>query len=187
MNTPIRLFARHFTLAVSLALAMVGGAAAQDAKAGAKVGAVNVERILRDSSTAKAVSAKLEQDFSKRERDLRASADQLRQAVEKFERESPTLPESQRTPRQMRVSSGIAPEEEKSGADAFRLERVQDFGRSARPWAVVEGEHQLLGFKRQRRREMLAPDARGDFGIHLHDTFGPQRLRVAWAGLSRRR
>ena len=63
MNTPIRLFARQFTLAVSLALAMVGGASAQDAKAGAKVGAVNVERILRDSSTAKAVSAKLEQDF----------------------------------------------------------------------------------------------------------------------------
>ncbi|HSX94094.1 MAG TPA: OmpH family outer membrane protein [Hydrogenophaga sp.] len=103
MNTPIRLFARHFALAVSLALAMVGGAAAQDAKAGAKVGAVNVERILRDSSTAKAVSAKLEQDFSKRERDLRASADQLRQAVEKFERESPTLPESQRTPRQRQL------------------------------------------------------------------------------------
>lgn len=103
MNTPIRLFARHFTLAVSLALAMVGGAAAQDAKAGAKVGAVNVERILRDSTTAKAVSAKLEQDFSKRERDLRASADQLRQAVEKFERESPTLPESQRTPRQRQL------------------------------------------------------------------------------------
>ncbi|WP_291024226.1 OmpH family outer membrane protein [Hydrogenophaga sp.] len=103
MNTPIRLLARHFALAVSLALAMVGGAAAQDAKAGAKVGAVNVERILRDSSTAKAVSAKLEQDFSKRERDLRAAADQLRQAVEKFERESPTLPESQRAPRQRQL------------------------------------------------------------------------------------
>jgi outer membrane protein len=103
MNTPIRLFAQQLTLAVTLALAMVGGAAAQDAKAGAKVGAVNVERILRDSTTAKAVSAKLEQDFSKRERDLRASADQLRQAVEKFERESPTLPESQRTPRQRQL------------------------------------------------------------------------------------
>ncbi|NIM43608.1 MAG: OmpH family outer membrane protein [Hydrogenophaga sp.] len=99
----MRLLARHFALAVSLALAMVGGAAAQDAKAGAKVGAVNVERILRDSSTAKAVSAKLEQDFSKRERDLRAAADQLRQAVEKFERESPTLPESQRAPRQRQL------------------------------------------------------------------------------------
>ena len=96
MNTPIRLVAGRIALSTALLLTMVGAAAAQDTK----VGAVNVERILRDSSTAKAVSAKLEQDFSKRERDLRGSADQLRQAVEKFERESPTLPESQRATRQ---------------------------------------------------------------------------------------
>ncbi len=99
MNTSIRLFARHVALAATLMLAAIGAAAAQDTK----VGAVNVERILRDSNTAKAVSAKLEQDFSKRERDLRASSDQLRQAVEKFERESPTLPESQRATRQRQL------------------------------------------------------------------------------------
>jgi outer membrane protein len=96
MKTPIRLVAGRLALSTALLLTMVGAAAAQDTK----VGAVNVERILRDSTTAKAVSSKLEQDFSKRERDLRASADQLRQAVEKFERESPTLPESQRATRQ---------------------------------------------------------------------------------------
>lgn len=95
MNTPIRLLAGRVALATALLLSVAGAAAADT-----KVGAVNVERILRDSSTAKAVSAKLEQDFSKRERDLRGSADQLRQAVEKFERESPTLPESQRASRQ---------------------------------------------------------------------------------------
>lgn len=95
MNTPIRLVAGRIALSTALLLSVAGAAAADT-----KVGAVNVERILRDSSTAKAVSAKLEQDFSKRERDLRGSADQLRQAVEKFERESPTLPESQRASRQ---------------------------------------------------------------------------------------
>lgn len=95
MNTPIRLVAGRIALSTALLLSVAGAAAADT-----KVGAVNVERILRDSNTAKAVSAKLEQDFSKRERELRASADQLRQAVEKFERESPTLPESQRSTRQ---------------------------------------------------------------------------------------
>jgi outer membrane protein len=95
MNTPIRLLAGRLALSSALLLSVFGAAAADT-----KVGAVNVERILRDSTTAKAVSAKLEQDFSKRERDLRGSADQLRQAVEKFERESPTLPESQRSTRQ---------------------------------------------------------------------------------------
>ena len=95
MNTPIRLLAGRIALSTALLLSVAGAAAADT-----KVGAVNVERILRDSTTAKAVSAKLEQDFSKRERELRSSGDQLRQAVEKFERESPTLPESQRATRQ---------------------------------------------------------------------------------------
>lgn len=98
MKTLSQLFVRRFAVAAALAFAMVG-AIAQDTK----IGAVNVERILRDSNTAKAVSSKLEQEFSKRERDLRGSADQLRQAFERFERESPTLPEAQRTTRQRQL------------------------------------------------------------------------------------
>ncbi len=68
-----------------------------------KIGALNIERVLRDSSTAKAVSAKLEQDFSKREKDLQANVAQLKTASEKFEREAPTLPESQRVARQRQL------------------------------------------------------------------------------------
>lgn len=98
MKTLYRLFDRRIAVAAALALAMVG-ATAQDTK----IGAVNVERILRDSSTAKAVSSKLEQEFSKRERDLRSSADQLRQSLERFEREGPTLPEGQRSSRQRQL------------------------------------------------------------------------------------
>ena len=98
MKALYHLFDRRLAVAAALAFAMVG-AIAQDTK----IGAVNVERILRDSNTAKAVSTKLEQEFSKRERDLRGSADQLRQAFERFERESPTLPETQRTTRQRQL------------------------------------------------------------------------------------
>ncbi len=98
MKALYHLFDRRFAVAAALAFAMVG-ATAQDTK----IGAVNVERILRDSNTAKAVSTKLEQEFSKRERDLRSSGDQLRQALERFEREGPTLPESQRTTRQRQL------------------------------------------------------------------------------------
>lgn len=93
-----RLFDRRIAAAAALAFAMVGASAADT-----KIGAVNVERILRDSNTAKAVSTKLEQDFSKRERDLRTSADQLRQAAERFDREAPTLPEAQRNTRQRQL------------------------------------------------------------------------------------
>jgi hypothetical protein len=85
----------------------------------------------------------------------------------------------QRTPRELWVGRGIAAEQEERGVDAFRLERVQDFRRSAGPWAVVEREHQLLAIERERRREMLAPDTLSDFGAHRDDAFGPQCLRVA--------
>jgi outer membrane protein len=86
-------------LVLATAALMAGGAAAQ----GAKIGAVNVDRILRDSAVAKAVSAKLEQDFSKREKELQAQAAQIKAASEKFEREAPTLPESQRIARQRQL------------------------------------------------------------------------------------
>jgi outer membrane protein len=42
----------------------------------------------------------LEQEFSKREKDLESSGNSLKSAVEKFEREAPTLSESQRLSRQ---------------------------------------------------------------------------------------
>lgn len=82
-----------------LSLSMTAVALAQ----GAKIGAVNVERVLRDSPLAKATSAKLEQEFSKRNSELQALAAQIKSASEKLEREAPTLPESQRVARQRQL------------------------------------------------------------------------------------
>jgi len=84
---------------LALAALMATGAAAQ----GAKIGAVNVDRILRDSTPAKAATAKLEQEFSKREKELQTLAAQVKSASEKLEREAPTLPESQRVSRQRQL------------------------------------------------------------------------------------
>jgi outer membrane protein len=68
-----------------------------------KVGFVNTDRIFREANIAKASQTKLEQEFSKREKDLQAAANQLKTASEKFEREAPTLPESQRISRQRQL------------------------------------------------------------------------------------
>lgn len=68
-----------------------------------KIGFVNTDRIFRDSAAAKAAQAKLEQEFSRRERELENLRNQLRAASEKFEREAPTLSESQRTQRQRQL------------------------------------------------------------------------------------
>jgi outer membrane protein len=85
-------------LVLSLVLA-TGAALAQDIK----IGFVNTDRIFRDSSAAKAAQTKLEQEFSRRERELETLGNQLRAASEKFEREAPTLSEAQRATRQRQV------------------------------------------------------------------------------------
>ena len=68
-----------------------------------KAGFVNTDRIFREASTAKAAQAKLESEFAKREKDLVDAGNALKAASEKFEREAPTLPESQRTARQRQL------------------------------------------------------------------------------------
>ena len=68
-----------------------------------KVGIVNLDRIFREANSAKAAQTKLEQEFSKREKDLNDIAAQLKTASDKFEREAPTLAESQRNTRQKQL------------------------------------------------------------------------------------
>ena len=68
-----------------------------------KIGFVNTDRIFREASSAKAAQAKLEQEFSRREKELVETVNALKSASEKFEREAPTLSESQRAARQKQL------------------------------------------------------------------------------------
>lgn len=67
------------------------------------MGFVNTERIFREAATAKQAQTKLEQEFSRREKDLVDAGNALKQASEKLEREAPTLSESQRASRQKQL------------------------------------------------------------------------------------
>ncbi|MFZ9335335.1 MAG: OmpH family outer membrane protein [Burkholderiaceae bacterium] len=68
-----------------------------------RVGFVNTDRIFREANTARAAQTKLEQEFSKREKDINDLANTLRTTTERFEREAPTLSESQRQTRQKQL------------------------------------------------------------------------------------
>jgi outer membrane protein len=68
-----------------------------------RVGFVNTDRIFREANTAKAAQAKLEQEFSRREKELNDMGNSLKGASDKFEREAPTLSESQRVQRQKQL------------------------------------------------------------------------------------
>jgi outer membrane protein len=81
------------------ALALGAQAQAEDFR----VGFVNTDRIFREANTAKAAQAKLEQEFSKREKELNDMGNGLKAASDKFEREAPTLSEAQRTTRQKQL------------------------------------------------------------------------------------
>ena len=68
-----------------------------------RVGFVNPDRVLREAQPAKAAQAKLEAEFLKREKDVQALGEALKAASDKFEREAPTLSESQRATRQRQL------------------------------------------------------------------------------------
>ncbi len=65
-----------------------------------KVGYVNTQRITTESTPAKTAQSKLEQEFSKRQKELVDQQAAFKAFGEKFERDAPTLSESQRAARQ---------------------------------------------------------------------------------------
>jgi outer membrane protein len=92
----MKTLSRHCLVLLLGALALGSQAQAEDFR----VGFVNTDRIFREANSAKAAQAKLEQEFSRREKELNDMGTALKAASDKFEREAPTLAESQRGARQ---------------------------------------------------------------------------------------
>ena len=68
-----------------------------------RVGFVSIDRVLKEAATAKAAQTKLEQEFSKREKELTDQGANIKVMAEKFDKEAPTLPETQRLARQKQL------------------------------------------------------------------------------------
>lgn len=92
----MKYLSRHCLALLLGALALGSQVRAEDFR----VGFVNTDRIFREANSAKAAQAKLEQEFSRREKELNELGNALKAASERFEREAPTLAESQRGQRQ---------------------------------------------------------------------------------------
>jgi outer membrane protein len=91
MNTSNRLW---------LATAVLAGCAISATAQDFKVGYINTQTITTQSNPAKAAQSKLEQEFSKRQKELTDQQASLKVFGEKFDRDAPTLSESQRSARQ---------------------------------------------------------------------------------------
>ena len=94
----MKLSLRNFVMCALLPLA-AATAGAQEFK----VGIVNLDRIFREANSAKAAQGKLEQEFTKREKEIADIGVQIKTQSEKLEREAPTLSESQRNARQRQL------------------------------------------------------------------------------------
>ena len=90
---------RGYAALVLVVSAMASYAHAEDFR----VGFVNTDRIFKEATSAKAAQAKLEQEFSKREKELLDQGAAIKVQGDKLEREAPTLPEAQRNTRQKQL------------------------------------------------------------------------------------
>jgi outer membrane protein len=93
---------KNFVRYACTMLALIGAVAAVHAEE-ARLGFVSTERVLKEASTAKAAQTKLEQEFSKREKELVDLGNNIKASADKFEKEAPTLPETQRQSRQKQI------------------------------------------------------------------------------------
>lgn len=95
---------KHLSRSLALALVLGGFTAAVPAYAQAfKAGFIHTDRVFRESSSAKAAQSKLEQEFAKRDKEITEQGNALKAATDKFERDAPTLSESQRQARQRQL------------------------------------------------------------------------------------
>jgi len=69
-----------------------------------RIGYVNTDRIFREANSAIAAQTKLQQEFAKREKELVELGNSLKTNSEKFERDAPTLSDSQRVTRQRQIA-----------------------------------------------------------------------------------
>lgn len=86
----------------SIALAAPLAVAAQDTLP--KIGYVSLERIIRESNGAKLAQERIQQEFSRRDKELQEMAARLKQASEKLERDAPVVGDTERLRRQRELA-----------------------------------------------------------------------------------
>ena len=97
MNTLLRLAAAGVLFAIA-----TGSVAQQEPPT--KIGYVSLERIIRESTAAKSAQERIQQEFSRRDKDLQEIAARLKQTSEKLERDAAITAEGERLRRQRELA-----------------------------------------------------------------------------------
>jgi outer membrane protein len=84
----------------ALSFLLVGGVEAQESR----VAFVSAERVLREAAPAKAATVKIQQEFSKREKDLQDMGGRLKSMYDKLDKDAAVLSDSERAKRQRELA-----------------------------------------------------------------------------------
>jgi outer membrane protein len=146
---------KHLAAPLTVCLFALGVSSSAFAQ-GSKIGFVNTEKILRDSSPARAAQSKIEAEFKKRDDDLQRLANNLRSAAQKFEKDAPVMSESERGKRQRELANQDADIQRK------RREFQEDFNRRRNEEFATIVEKANLAIKRiaeQENYDVIIQDA----------------------------
>ncbi len=94
---------RSFLLASAFAVCAIGCPTVSVAQA--KIGAVQTERILRDSPAALKVAKKIQLEFEKRRADVKALADRISELQKSIEKDGLIMPESERRSKDREITA----------------------------------------------------------------------------------
>lgn len=89
---------------ILITAALLAGSAVAVAQDGLRIGYVNSDRVMRDAAPARAAQQKLEQEFSKRDKELTDLGARLKQMGERLERDGAVMNETERNRRQREFS-----------------------------------------------------------------------------------
>lgn len=121
-----------------------------------RIAAINSERVLRDSNPAKSAQAKLQQEFSKRDKDLQEMASRLKALIEKQERDAPTLSDVERLKRQRELTTLESEYQRKQREfrEDLNLRRGEEFS------AVLERASRIIRqLAEQRKYDLIVQEA----------------------------
>jgi outer membrane protein len=89
---------------VALSLFSASAIANDDKDFTGRIGVVNSERIFKDSNMAKASQTRLQNEFAKREKDLRDDAQRIKTAAERLDKDAAVMSDTDRVRRQRELA-----------------------------------------------------------------------------------
>jgi outer membrane protein len=99
-----RMFIKNWAKLGSVTLLALFSSMAQAQDAGARIAFVNAEKIFVESNMAKAAQSRLQNEFAKRQNEIRDGAQKIKATAEKLDRDAAVMPEAERIRKQRELA-----------------------------------------------------------------------------------